>query len=137
MTDSVNTAAPHTLERMNPSDTEDAPVGALRVSCPFCAARGGCVTRTGRPIPPHRQRWHRYEQMWRGSIFEVRLRGDDPRFGLLADQTFYTRAYRYDPAKVTLLERISDGVVPGCNQYVGDVEWVRWVPSHEVPHLPW
>lgn len=60
-----------------------------------------------------------------------RLKADDPRFGLSAGDELVCINYPLD-AKVTVLRRLKDGYDPECNQYMADVEFVRWYdPSAE------
>jgi len=48
---------------------------------------------------------------------KVKLLEDDERFGLKKDDVFEAQRYAYDPDKITLLKRESDGFDPECNQY--------------------
>lgn len=54
-----------------------------------------------------------------------RLKTDDERFKLNAGDELVCVNYPLD-AKVTVLYRISDGFDPECNQYMADVEFIRW-----------
>jgi hypothetical protein len=55
-----------------------------------------------------------------------RMKEDDERFGLLAGDLLECEAYWLDPqAKLTVLQRLSDGFDPSCNVYRYQVEPVR------------
>lgn len=45
----------------------------------------------------------------------VKILKDDASVGVFAGETY--KARRYDESKCSLLERISDGYIPECNQY--------------------
>ena len=47
----------------------------------------------------------------------VMLLADDDRFKLKKGDVFDAKRYRYDPDKISLLNRVCDGFDPGCNQY--------------------
>lgn len=47
----------------------------------------------------------------------VMMLEDDLMFGLKKGDVFKAQRYPYDPDKMTLLERESDGFNPECNQY--------------------
>lgn len=50
----------------------------------------------------------------------VKLLNDDKRFELKKGEVFSAERYRYDPNKITLLQREGDGFEPECNQYKED-----------------
>lgn len=55
----------------------------------------------------------------------VRIKEDDPRFGLTAGELYRAERYWLDPhIKYTLLSRIPDGWDPECNAYTHQVERV-------------
>jgi len=57
---------------------------------------------------------------------KVKLLDDDERFGLKKGDIFQAKKYKYDPDKMSLLERESDGFDPECNQYKEDLAyWIQ------------
>ena len=95
-------------------------------TCGYCGAKPGapCTTASGKKRELHHTRFDAYRSFARSSTWVVRLKQDDPRFGLAAGDELLVKSYPYD-AKVTVLRRISDGFDPECNQYLHDVEYVR------------
>lgn len=97
--------------------------------CPFCgaAADSHCVTAAGNPTRGgnHRQRWDSLRSAFRSKEMVYRIKADDERFKLKAGDELICVNYPLD-AKVTVLYRLSDGYDPECNQYLSDVEFVRW-----------
>lgn len=73
------------------------------------------------------------EHRLRTWTFRVRVKADDSRLGLSADEVYMAQRYRLDPgSKVSLLSRESDGWDPECNQYHHEVEFLGWL----APVLP-
>lgn len=100
----------------------------LSLKCPHCLAEPGdvCTTPSGKVRSiAHRNRIDAANSGWRHREMIFRLKNDDPRFGLKADDELVCVNYPYD-AKVTVLYRLSDGFDPNCNQYTRDVEFLRW-----------
>lgn len=55
--------------------------------------------------------------------FQVRLKEDDPNFGLKAGDILEVHPYILDPSdKFTVVRRIHDGFDPSCNVYRSQVE---------------
>ena len=102
---------------------------SLSLRCPHCGAQPGIPCSTPSGAEPrggnHVARWEdiRFAVKTREMVY--RLKADDGRFGLQAGDELVCVKYPYD-AKVTVLRRLSDGFDPGCNQYLADVEWIRW-----------
>jgi hypothetical protein len=99
------------------------------LACPYCRAAAGedCVTASGKPPRDgnHNARWDALRSARRSREMVFRLKQDDPRFKLNAGDELICINYPYD-AKLTVLRRLSDGYDPECNQYMADVEFVRW-----------
>ena len=100
-------------------------------TCGYCGAEPGesCTTAYGKKRELHRTRFDSYRAFAQTSTWVVRLKQDDPRFGLAAGDELLVQKYPYD-AKVSVIHRIGDGYDPECNQYLCDVEYVR-VSEHE------
>ncbi len=58
----------------------------------------------------------------------VKLLKDDPRFKLKKNDLFEAETADYDPEKVLLKFRISDGFIPHCSQYKYNV---KVIPNNE------
>lgn len=60
-----------------------------------------------------------------------RLLLDDPDFGMKAGDVLECRPYRWDPDKLTVVQRVRDGYDPRCNVYrsqvraLQDADWRR------------
>lgn len=102
------------------------------VPCPWCKQPEGepCITAGGNPTVGnchHVKRFELRNSLLRGGAeFVVRIRYDDKRLGVKADEEYRAVAYWLDTNKVSLVARIPDGYDPSCNQYARDVEFVRW-----------
>lgn len=107
-----------------------SPVYAIH--CPHClrAERQKCLTETGKPrkYVAHVARWDLAMHLIRNREMWHMLRADDSRFGLAAGDIIRTLDYPWG-AKVSVLFRESDGFEPGCNQYLGDVLFLGFVPT--------
>lgn len=95
--------------------------------CPWCSVEAGdpCRTPAGRATF-HRTRLQVARDVWREGQWAVRMKRDDPRFGLDAGDLLLVTRYWLDPNKVTVIRRVSDGFDPECNQYSRDVEFVSF-----------
>lgn len=109
----------------------------LSIVCPRCQAPAGegCRTPSGRDTTMHRVRWNRVRHCRRNLPMVYRLKGNDPEFGLTAGDLLLVENYPYD-AKVSVLARIPDGYDPECNQYLGDVEFIRWATAEDLGANP-
>ncbi len=55
----------------------------------------------------------------------VRVKGDQPRFGLKTGDVLVVEPWQYDPdEKYTVIRRVADGFDPQCNIYRADVEYL-------------
>ena len=84
-----------------------------------------------------------------GGEVEVMILKDDKRIGIMRGEIYKARRYHLDPhEKVSLIERISDGYEPCCNEYIYNVaikmqgRWMTidddncYVPLSEIPEPP-
>lgn len=55
----------------------------------------------------------------------VRLKADDPSFGLFKDDLLEVKHYPLDFSKYSVVKRLSDGFDPKCNVYKSKVEIVK------------
>jgi hypothetical protein len=55
----------------------------------------------------------------------VELIKDDPRFKLKAGERFEAITADYDPQKVILISRLSDGFKPECSQYKHNAKKIK------------
>jgi len=101
---------------------------SLSVACDWCGAEEGsrCTAPGRKERENHKVRWETIQHRVRTWQAHFRLKADDPRFGLQKGDVLLCVNYPYD-AKVTVLRRESDGYEPQCNQYLHDVEFLRWV----------
>lgn len=60
-----------------------------------------------------------------------RRKGSDPDSGLADGDLLLVEDYPYD-AKVSVVARIPDGYDPQCNQYLIDVEFIRWASPEDL-----
>lgn len=105
--------------------------------CPRCHAPAGesCRTPSGRDTDLHRVRWDYVRRCRRNLPMVYRRIGDAPEFGLTAGDLLLAVNYPYD-TKVSVLARIPDGYDPECNQYLGDVEFIRWATAEDLGANP-
>jgi hypothetical protein len=69
----------------------------------------------------------------------VKLLKDDKQFKIKKGDVFKAQRYRYDPDKITLLEREDDGFNPECNQYKESLAyWMqdRWFVLSGNKYMP-
>ncbi|WIE81330.1 hypothetical protein [Curtobacterium sp. MCSS17_016] len=102
------------------------------ITCPHCHAPAGtdCTTKAGNLTRmPHQTRWDALRDAFRSRPAVYRLRENDPRFELAAEDLLLCTPYPYD-GKQTVLRRLSDGYVPECNQYNANLEFVAFADEY-------
>lgn len=105
----------------------------ISIACPWCRAAAGetCRTPSGRATPLHRIRWDQVISARRSRPMVYRLKSDDEGFGLSAGDLLLSIDYPLD-SKITVLARLSDGFDPRCNQYLANVEFIRWATAEDI-----
>lgn len=111
----------------------------VRARCSYCSAPEGvvCQTRSGKalvgPSKIHQARFKDAAHVMSNRISALRMKNDDPRFGLKAGDILAGHLYALDPSKWSILGRVNDGYDPECNQYSTSVEWIGWATARLHP----